>query len=602
MPYGTALIILVLAAMLHALRTAYLKDHRSKAGGSVDAIGWPLTLASLAVLVFALGASVAPQGLGVFVIVAESAILCLAATADFASRLHFGISPWKVYRSLSADLFREMSWTAAKAYVVQYFPLGFLAWLTAAMGAAVLLTAWTVGLEGLSAWLALVIVFMAVGLWSFQQRQQNLRALSATERAFLTINPQVALFVLKAADRNGHVRLNKEVRCKPNTIVLIINESAGYYLPSSEGPAVSLQRKLLNLSGHPAQWFVPSNAVTNSSCTDVSIPSLLTGAGPHESAEKLHRMPFVFDVAKARGYRTAFFTSSTLQWANFDKFFSTAKIDELFTAESSGLPYINDLTVDDIVPTMRLAERITQTDGPIFAVLYTNALHLPFQAVSHVDIPATLADRKSRALYIMETEHKILFDALTASQRYDDALIVTVGDHGERLNNPLSNKWTVPRLENYSEPILRPLFLIKPPRDLPAEMSEALRCNADALIANMDIAPSLADMLGVSLVDGLTYEGYSLFREIPSDRLAIAISTNEWRSWSRGAVAVMRGQGRLVCDSHDLCQYFDAADVGNSSSPQTDEARRDALMVEALRIPFVRESIAKIYRERFRAG
>ncbi|MEN6541026.1 sulfatase-like hydrolase/transferase [Parvibaculum sp.] len=594
MAYGTLILILTLAAALHLLRVA----RRQKSRFRVEAIAWPVTVASLSILTLEACASLRQPAFVLPAAATGITVLSLSATFDLLCRHYFAASPLKVYRHLPVSGFGAGTRSMARAYIAQLLPVGFLASLAAMLGIVFAVIEWT-GAGGMPSMLtALGVCLLSLGIWSLLDRLRSPGLFSPIEQTFLRIEPTMRATPLRAADRSGHFSLTGEPPARPRTILLIVNESTSHDLPSSADPDLRLHEKLRELSGTPEEWFVPSNAVTNSSCTDVSLPSLLTGTGSHESADKLHRMPFLFDFARAQGYRTAFVTSTTLDWAYFDRFFAGAKIDELFCADTTESPIVNDISIDDAEPIMRLAYLIEEAQEPLFAVLYTNALHVPFQSESRIPIPPALKDRRSRALHIVEAGHKHIFDALRRSGRYDDALILSVADHGERLEDPLSHKWIVPRLENYSEPILRPLFMLKPPRDLPPAMLRALHRNADALIANIDIAPTLAHLLGVSLGEDLAYAGHSLFEEIPADRLAIATSTNAWRSWHRTGVALMRGRERLVCDSYGLCEYYRIDDIAESPGDASARERRDSMMMEAFGIPTLRENIARIYRKR----
>lgn len=594
MAYGTLILIAALAAAVHLLRA----DHRPQGHFRAESVAWPMTVASLSTLALEACASLHPLALALPAAAICISGLSLSITCDLWCRRYFAASPLKVYRHLPVSGLGIATRSIGLAYIAQLFPTVFLASLAAILVAAFLGIEWMRTGEPLSMLTSLSALLLSLGIWSLLERIRLPALYSPVEKAFLRIKPKTRATPLRAADRSGHFSLAAEAPAFPRTILLIVNESTSHDLPSSADPGLRLHEKLRELSGTPSEWFVPSNPVTNSSCTDVSLPSLLTGTGTHEGADKLHRMPFVFDFARARGYRTAFVTSATLNWAHFDSFFASARIDEHFNADVSGLPFANDISIDDAVPIVNLAHLIEEAREPLFAVLYTNALHVPFQTESRIPIPPTLTDRRSRALHIVEAGHKHIFDALKRAGRYDDALILSVADHGERLEDPLSHKWIVPRLENYSEPILRPLFMLKPPRDLSPAMLGALHRNADALVANIDIAPTLAHLLGVSLEGDLAYAGHSLFEEIPADRLAIATSTNEWRSWHRTGVALMRGRERLVCDSYGLCEYYDADEGAAPAQDPAARKRRDGMMAEALDIPTLRENIASIYRKR----
>ena len=398
---------------------------------------------------------------------------------------------------------------------------------------------------------------------------------------------------LKTVYRSKVVRAGNIIRTKPRTIVLAINECNGFDFPSSD-KQVPLRTKLAELSGAPQSWIPFENAVTNSNATDVSIPSIVTGSGTHEGFEKLHAMPFLFDLAKARGYKTALITSSVMKWAGFEEFFAGAPIDYLYAAELSRQPLINDLTIDDAFAFNKLTDLIAQETEDIFIVFYVNALHPPHKMRSEFPIPSSLQDRRSRAIYILEAGYNAMFKTLRASGRFDDALLIVVGDHGDYDYN--YGPFRLTRLESYDDAVLSPIFMLKPPAALPTRMRDALETNARRLVANVDVAPTVADLLGLRLDESLFYAGYSLFAPIPEDRLSIAISTNAWRNWPTTAIAVARGRDRLVCNSIDLCEIR-KSDVANSSVRDIALVMKNDLMRHALSVPSLQQHLARIFRD-----
>jgi glucan phosphoethanolaminetransferase (alkaline phosphatase superfamily) len=156
--------------------------------------------------------------------------------------------------------------------------------------------------------------------------------------SILRVDPNMARRSLRSVGRAHSFAMLEAPRYKPRTIVLIINENTSFFNRSAEDSRISLIDRIINLSGDGHVWNVYGNALTNSPCTDVSLPSIFTGSGSHESFAKLHQMPFVFDIAKARGYRTAFYTSAVMEWANLSTFLSHAKIDSILTGSQTGLP------------------------------------------------------------------------------------------------------------------------------------------------------------------------------------------------------------------------------------------------------------------------
>jgi hypothetical protein len=171
---------------------------------------------------------------------------------------------------------------------------------------------------------------------------------------------------------------------------------------------------------------------------------------------------------------------------------------------------------------------------------------------------------------------------------------LVVGDHGEIIGElSTENVSARSRLSELHDRVVKPLFIVKPPTDLPSELANALAANSDSLIGHIDIAPSLAHLLGVKLSGELCYSGCSLFDRIPQDRILYALNTNEWRSWSRGAVGIFRGRSSAIVDYLDqqLCRY------GNGEFPGSIFEREDLLRI-GLREPLIQKSLSRIYKDK----
>jgi hypothetical protein len=497
---------------------------------------------------------------------------------------------WTLYDDLPVR-FTDLTPSALMSYLSAYITAGLAVTALAAVGitAAIARTAkaavivWPIATVGASTILLLGgAASMAPGA-----------ARGPLDAALMAPDPQRA--ALQTTRRTGAVVLDGAPRFEPKTIILAIVESAGRDIPSSDG-RTPLHERIVALSGMPG-WVRFDNAVTPSNATDVSIPAIVTGTGSHESAAKLQSMPFVTDLARLRGYRTAFITSSTLRWANFDSFFAGASLDVTMSAETFRLPFINDQTVDDAVAFRAVADLVASESGKLFLMLYTNSLHWPFQQTSVAPIPGGISDRRSRAAHIQETGFASLFEALRRSGRLDDALIIVIGDHGEfAFGRGAPQPFT--RLETFESGVLSPLLLMRMPTHSPLDATEALAANAHRLVSGIDVAPSLADLLGLRLTNGLSYEGHSLFRPVPADRIAVSTSVAEWRSWRRAALAVARGEERMTCRTEDLCHL--SRDDGRTLTRLRPAEPGDALFAAALAHPHLRAVLGKIHRDHAR--
>lgn len=587
---ATLACVLLPAGLLYAVRKLLIAKHRSPQAFSPRLFWGALITTCVATLVIwtsSLFGSVATIAVPV-----SLTALALFEVTDFTSFQYFDDSILDIVRCLPVRRNAHGVGQVIRAYGVQYFPLCHFACVLAILVAAFVAMAFAGWIALLSpAWVFAGLIAAAFAR-RYRPRPKKPPQLSFIEQAYLSSESQIQRFPLRRSARRESLALSTTPAAMPRTVLIIINESAGAHLPSSRNPHLSLIDQLRALSGSPQTWFVPSNAVSNSNCTDISIPSLLTGTGAHESVDKLHELPFLFDIAKARGFHTLFFTSLTLDWGNLDAFFAAAGIDEMFTADSSAAPIVNDMGIDDYIPAQRLALRLEQSEEPLFAVLYVNALHVPFQAASICDIPATIDTRRNRAIFLTERAHKLLFDALRSSARYDDALIISIGDHGELPDAADDVGVRAARLTQLGNSVVRPLFLLKPPQGLPKAMTEALALNKDALVANIDIAPTIAQLFGTTLTGGLRYAGHSMFGNIPRSRVVYALNTNEWHFWHRTAAAIFRGNGGLVFDyqSKDLLSY-------RGDTPCSSE-ERDELLAQAFDIKTMRAAIARIYQDK----
>jgi hypothetical protein len=415
------------------------------------------------------------------------------------------------------------------------------------------------------------------------------------------------LFNFMEPDRHriifGHLSARKHIQpiisstppiVLPTTILLIINESTGGFFKSAQNNALSLATRIQNIADRDSNnWLQFKYAVTNGPLTDVSLPSIMTGSGSYEGYRKIHHLPFLWNLAKARGYETAYFTSQILHWAHFDNFFRFAQIDHIFSAETWHLPLMNDFGIDDIIMAKQAAQYILHSspDKKIFLVIFTNALHYPYQEKSSLKIPATITSRHSKATYILEETHRLIFDALVKSSRYQQSLIIVNADHGEDIFKTRN----IPRGDGGQyEEILRIPFLMHFPANLSAKIKKTLRSNTQRLVSNLDIAPTLADILGLRLPNQYNYSGYSLLKKIPGNRLSICMSTNEWRRWPRMGLTLARGSDRFICMSKKSCSYYNLNIDPNEKNPIHIGSKYTTYLNEAMAIPILRYEIQEI--------
>jgi hypothetical protein len=376
---------------------------------------------------------------------------------------------------------------------------------------------------------------------------------------------------------------------RPATIVLFINESFPRFFPDSAG------RRGLLLSGIIARapaaagpWMEFPQARTNASMTDISVPSMLTGVDPIEGASKLEAMPFVFDLARAAGYQTAFFTSQDYTVNFFHDFYRPARIGTYVTGDQFALPKVNESGIDDMVVADRVVRFIRglPASAPVFLVVNTNALHVPLQQASEIPIPASIATREARAAYVLEQYYARVLGALQDTGRLAGSLVVITSDHGE--SDPQRPRLVARQRDHYEEVINVP-FYVHLPSGSPPDLVRRLARNTARNIANVDIAPTLADCLGFGPPADLAYAGCSLFEPVPADRLTDSVTTCEWRQWSYSAFGLARADERLVFIEGEGAAFFDVARDPSEARPVESGERFDSYLRQAAAIPAIEE-------------
>lgn len=579
--------LLVFGAIIALIAAAWLISIGALSSGLGAVKRHALYIACLGAALMALAPARGTPWRRSLVLLPPIAALCAVVVADAAFLRFFKVPFFEIYPHLPVTA------TNVTARALAGYASAYLSFDIVAVGAALFAGTLLVGrFKEIGKGTHLAASILPVLLVAAAGSIGGNRAGAAMALGDVMNEPPVAARRLEAVDRSTAIAPNGAPLHEPRTILFVVLESAGRTIPASDG-ATPLRDRIARLGGS-AGWIDFGNAVTNSNATDVSVPSMLTGAGAHEGLDKLHALPFVTDLAAARGYRTALVTSSTLNWAGFDRFFAGARLDDKMHAESFGRPFVNDLTIDDHFAFGAAADLVERHAGKLFVALYANALHWPFQTESEAGVPEDLSDRRSRAAHIQETGFASLFDALRRTNRLDDALVVVVGDHGEfdfsaRAHVPIT------RVQTFEEGILSPVFLLKAPSGLPAGPAANLRANADRLVAPFDLAPTLAHLLGVTLAGGLRYEGASLLDPVPPERAVFSTATNEWRSWTKASVAVSRGRERMTCEADELCQL--GVETGGGLKRVRQATPQDPLFLLALSDPLMRKNIGKIYRD-----
>lgn len=219
------------------------------------------------------------------------------------------------------------------------------------------------------------------------------------------------------------------------------------------------------------------------------------------------------DVLGPRGYRTAFLTSSFLDYVGVDRFLRGRGFDEL-----SGWKELSDGSAttswggDDRVLVDRTLEWIDRDrERPFFGLLWTQQSHHPYDPAQGQPVTDYFAGRPlppddwdlGRYLNtVAEVDRQLgrLFAGLRERGLADDTLVVLTGDHGECFGAPHPTWGHGARL--YQEGVNVPLVLWNP------RLFEGGGRPA-TIAGHVDVNPTVLDVLGIPAP--ASWEGRSVF-------------------------------------------------------------------------------------------
>jgi hypothetical protein len=265
----------------------------------------------------------------------------------------------------------------------------------------------------------------------------------------------------------------------------------------------------------------------------------------------------LFDVFHDSGYASSVFYSSFLDYTGFRDFLSNRGIDELYDA--------------DTMPGQRKTERVSwglreeETLGAIrnqikryagsnqrFFLTYVPAApHYPYDRIPevfHHFKPCEVGDFTPlylNELLYMDWVMASIVDQLKESSLLDKTLVVITDDHGEMLGakgGPIGHGWVItPELAN------APLIIMDP-------QNPGYHLNY-TLGSQIDLLPTLLEILKIPLPPGQLYQGRSLYVPEAGDRRLVYLNSYE--------------QYGIIADNHFVSGDRKADERGASSAART---------------------------------
>lgn len=380
-----------------------------------------------------------------------------------------------------------------------------------------------------------LLLFVAVSFWVFNEVQvYDQAAMPDLNTIFLSSHLVVNNLIMKRQVEGSGLRESQRISLPraeaviPVNILLILNESLrraslhpfGY--PEDTTPFMSRF-----IREHSEEVFVFRKAYSNSTFTMLSVPSLATGVSPLQSGETLHKMPLLFDYGKSLDYRTFFISSQTLEWRNLGQFFNSPSIDFLWNKDVAEAPRVHDIGTDDrFVAEQWKNFAAALEDQRFLGVLQTYANHYPYFAPKKT---FDLLKRYHQSISYVDSVVADIFQTLDDEGLRENTVVIFTSDHGEAFNEHGYNGHL---RTYYEEESGVPLWMYIPEK-IQAYYGEGianLRANTEKNVSNLDLIPTLIDLLSLRDLPGevtRNLEGASLLAPLDPDRPIYMLNNNE---------------------------------------------------------------------------
>jgi glucan phosphoethanolaminetransferase (alkaline phosphatase superfamily) len=300
---------------------------------------------------------------------------------------------------------------------------------------------------------------------------------------------------------------------------------------------------------HTEEFFVFNHPYAVSTTTMLAVPAVLTGIGPFQSPEVFYSQPMIWEYGTMLNYRTFFLSSHTFQWYRFDRFYAKERLDHIWNKEKSGKEFFNDLGIDDSHTIDHLNEKIREKgDRPFFGVVQLNATHYPYKIPDKFKKwKGSFLDEYDNSIYYQDYVLGKMFAELKRSGQLENTVIIFTSDHGESLKDHNN----IGHVDSYyAETISVPLMIYLPDNIRPGLKRNELRKNRYRTVSNIDIAPTLIDLLNLKDHKAVqqvwrNYTGYSLFGPVPEDRSLIIMNNNEVARFKVG-ISLIKGNYHYI--------------------------------------------------------
>jgi len=249
------------------------------------------------------------------------------------------------------------------------------------------------------------------------------------------------------------------------------------------------------------EFVVFQNAYSNASSTLISLPSILTGVSPIQSAADTHSYPLFWEYGKESGKKTFYITSHSLAWNNLGGYFANGGIDYQFNRENSNEPIFNDIGIDDrktLAAFDKHIRKLSEENKNFSGLLHLNTNHFPFFVPSSSKVwqGNDVKDMYDNSVYHFDKLIESMFQTLKDTNNLENTIVIITSDHGESL---LEHNYLGHIESYYLETVSIPMMVYFPKKLQTYDTFHNLQSNANKNVMNLDIIPTIVHLLNKSL-------------------------------------------------------------------------------------------------------
>jgi glucan phosphoethanolaminetransferase (alkaline phosphatase superfamily) len=242
------------------------------------------------------------------------------------------------------------------------------------------------------------------------------------------------------------------------------------------------------------------------STTAASLAVLWSGLAPTQSRRALHTAPLLWEYAHAAGFDTAYWTSQNLFFANAGTWLEGVPLSKWVSATDLDADPTYEVGADDGKLVDVVLRDLPRLKAPFVGVVHLSNTHFPY-VIDEDDAPfqpqsrafgagdaAKVHNRYLDAIHRQDAIVARLVRQLRASPGGERVVVAFVSDHGEQVRErgAIGHTWGV-----YDEEVRVPFWIDAPGSTLTTAQADRLRGLESARITQLDILPTLLDIMGI---------------------------------------------------------------------------------------------------------